>query len=102
VFFVCLFVCFVFKSALNASSVVKRIHSGHQNQDEEETVDSAYTVRQVLNPNSRKEKQISAKSLVLSKTAFFPLTKDLSIIGKCVLRRDLWKSSTHAPCSEES
>ncbi|XP_040563123.1 spindle and centriole-associated protein 1 isoform X2 [Gallus gallus] len=48
-------------SALNASSVVKRIHSGHQNQDEEETVDSAYTVRQVLNPNSRKEKQISAK-----------------------------------------
>ncbi|XP_048783536.1 spindle and centriole-associated protein 1 isoform X3 [Lagopus muta] len=48
-------------SALNASSVVKRIHSRHQNQDEEETVDSAYTVRQVLNPNSSKEKQISAK-----------------------------------------
>ncbi|XP_072192871.1 spindle and centriole-associated protein 1 [Excalfactoria chinensis] len=48
-------------SALNASSVVKRIHSRHQNQDEEETVDSAYTVKQVLNPNSRKEKQNSAK-----------------------------------------
>lgn len=66
-----MFFCFVFKSALNASSVVKRIHSRHQNQDEEETVDSAYTVRQVLNPNSSNEKQISAKSLVLSKTAFF-------------------------------
>ncbi|XP_015729864.1 spindle and centriole-associated protein 1 isoform X2 [Coturnix japonica] len=48
-------------SALNASSEVRRIHSRHQNQDEEETVDSAYTVRQVLNPNSRKERQISAK-----------------------------------------
>ncbi|NXJ11801.1 SPICE protein, partial [Odontophorus gujanensis] len=48
-------------SALNASSVVKRIHSRHQNQDEEGTVDSACTVRQVLNPNSRKQKQISAK-----------------------------------------
>ncbi|XP_031468196.1 spindle and centriole-associated protein 1-like, partial [Phasianus colchicus] len=48
-------------SALNASSLVKRIHSRHQNQDEEETVDSASTVRQVLNPNSRREKQIPTK-----------------------------------------
>uniref|UniRef100_A0A8B9ZR46 Spindle and centriole-associated protein 1 n=1 Tax=Anas zonorhyncha TaxID=75864 RepID=A0A8B9ZR46_9AVES len=48
-------------SALNATSVVKRIHSRLQNEDEEETVDSTYTVRQVLNPNSGKQKQISAK-----------------------------------------
>nr|XP_027305482.2 spindle and centriole-associated protein 1 [Anas platyrhynchos] len=49
------------RSALNATSVVKRIHSRLQNEDEEETVDSTYTVRQVLNPNSGKQKQISAK-----------------------------------------
>ncbi|KAM9205232.1 spindle and centriole-associated protein 1 [Mergus octosetaceus] len=49
------------RSALNATSVVKRIHSRLQNGDEEETVDSTYTVRQVLNPNSGKQKQISAK-----------------------------------------
>ncbi|NXI74756.1 SPICE protein, partial [Anseranas semipalmata] len=49
------------RSALNATSVVKRIHSRLQNEDEEETVDSTYTVRQVLNPNSGKLKQIPAK-----------------------------------------
>ncbi|NWU58693.1 SPICE protein, partial [Dromas ardeola] len=49
------------QSALNATDVVKRIHSRLQNEDEEETVDSTYTVRQVLNPNSRKQKQIAAK-----------------------------------------
>ncbi|XP_075620694.1 spindle and centriole-associated protein 1 isoform X2 [Balearica regulorum gibbericeps] len=49
------------QSALNDTSVVKRIHSRLQNEDEEETVDSTYTVRQVLNPNSRKQKQIAAK-----------------------------------------
>ncbi|XP_032047742.1 spindle and centriole-associated protein 1 [Aythya fuligula] len=48
-------------SALNATSVVKRIHSRLQNEDEEETLDSTYTVRQVLHPNSGKQKQISAK-----------------------------------------
>ncbi|NWV01651.1 SPICE protein, partial [Upupa epops] len=48
-------------SALNTTSVVKQIHSRLQSEDEEETVDSAYTVRQVLNPNSRKQKQIAAK-----------------------------------------
>ncbi|NXC72390.1 SPICE protein, partial [Anhinga anhinga] len=47
--------------SLNATSVVKRIYSRLQNEDEEEIVDSAYTVRQVLNPNSRKQKQIAAK-----------------------------------------
>ncbi|KFQ87974.1 Spindle and centriole-associated protein 1, partial [Phoenicopterus ruber ruber] len=50
------------QSALNATNVVKRIHSRLQNEDEEETVDSTYTVRQVLNPNSRKQKQIAAKT----------------------------------------
>ncbi|NWX42477.1 SPICE protein, partial [Steatornis caripensis] len=49
------------QSALNATNVVKRVHSRLQNEDEEETVDSTYTVRQVLNPNSRKQKQIAAK-----------------------------------------
>ncbi|KFZ69575.1 Spindle and centriole-associated protein 1, partial [Podiceps cristatus] len=49
------------QSALNATSVVKRTHSRLQNKDEEETVDPTYTVRQVLNPNSRKQKQIAAK-----------------------------------------
>ncbi|XP_074963588.1 spindle and centriole-associated protein 1 isoform X4 [Phalacrocorax aristotelis] len=49
------------QSALNATSVVKRIYSRLQNEDEEETIDSTYTVRQVLNPNSRKQKQIAAK-----------------------------------------
>ncbi|KFP62590.1 Spindle and centriole-associated protein 1, partial [Cariama cristata] len=49
------------QSALNATNVVKRIHSRLQNEDEEETVNSTYTVRQVLNPNSRKQKQIAAK-----------------------------------------
>ncbi|XP_074008099.1 spindle and centriole-associated protein 1 [Numenius arquata] len=49
------------QSALNATNVVKRVHSRLQNEDKEETVDSTYTVRQVLNPNSRKQKQIAAK-----------------------------------------
>ncbi|NXG57016.1 SPICE protein, partial [Hemiprocne comata] len=49
------------QSALNATSVVKRIYSRLQNEDEEEAVDSTYTVRQVLNPNARKQKQIAAK-----------------------------------------
>ncbi|XP_039573888.1 spindle and centriole-associated protein 1 isoform X1 [Passer montanus] len=47
-------------SALNATSVIKRTHSRLQNEDEE-SVDSIDTVRQVLNPNSRKQKQIAAK-----------------------------------------
>ncbi|NXY19490.1 SPICE protein, partial [Atrichornis clamosus] len=49
------------QSALNATNVIKRTRSRLQNEDEEETVDPAYTVRQVLNPNSRKQKQIAAK-----------------------------------------
>ncbi|NXS37907.1 SPICE protein, partial [Pomatostomus ruficeps] len=49
------------QSALNATSVIKRTHSRLQNEDEEESVDSSDTVRQVLNPNSRKQKQIAAK-----------------------------------------
>ncbi|NXW64418.1 SPICE protein, partial [Eurystomus gularis] len=49
------------QSALNATNVVKRIYSRLQNEDKEETVDPTYTVRQVLNPNSRKQKQIAAK-----------------------------------------
>ncbi|XP_074390895.1 spindle and centriole-associated protein 1 isoform X2 [Zonotrichia albicollis] len=49
------------QSALNATSVIKRTHSRLQNEDEEESVDSIDTVRQVLNPNSRKQKQIAAK-----------------------------------------
>ncbi|NWI96777.1 SPICE protein, partial [Pitta sordida] len=48
-------------SALNATSVIKRTHSRLQNEDEEETADSTDPVRQVLNPNSRKQKQIAAK-----------------------------------------
>uniref|UniRef100_A0A8C3TUP5 Spindle and centriole-associated protein 1 n=1 Tax=Catharus ustulatus TaxID=91951 RepID=A0A8C3TUP5_CATUS len=55
-----LFVCFVFKSALNATSVIKKIHSRLWNEDGE-SVDSSDAVRQVLNPNSRKQKQIAAK-----------------------------------------
>ncbi|NWH75128.1 SPICE protein, partial [Piaya cayana] len=47
------------QSALNATSVIKRIHSRLQNDDNEETVDATDTVRQVLNPNSRKQKQIT-------------------------------------------
>ncbi|XP_009328508.1 PREDICTED: spindle and centriole-associated protein 1 [Pygoscelis adeliae] len=49
------------QSALNATNVVKRIRSRPQNEGEEETADSAYTVRQVLNPKSRNQKQIAAK-----------------------------------------
>ncbi|KFU86461.1 Spindle and centriole-associated protein 1, partial [Chaetura pelagica] len=49
------------QSALNATSVVKRIYSRLQNEDEEENVDSTYTVRDVLNPNARKQKQIAGK-----------------------------------------
>ncbi|NWR57542.1 SPICE protein, partial [Bucorvus abyssinicus] len=49
------------QSALNATSVVKRIHSRLQNEDKEKTVDSTYVVRHVLNPNTRKQKQIAAK-----------------------------------------
>ncbi|NWH66845.1 SPICE protein, partial [Geococcyx californianus] len=48
------------QSALNATNVVKRIHSRLQNEDKEETVDSTYSVRQVLNPHSRKQKQSAA------------------------------------------
>ncbi|XP_027749918.1 spindle and centriole-associated protein 1 isoform X1 [Empidonax traillii] len=48
------------QSALNATSVIKRTHSRLQNEDEE-TVDSTDSVRRVLNPNSRKQKQIAAK-----------------------------------------
>ncbi|NXB82245.1 SPICE protein, partial [Donacobius atricapilla] len=49
------------QSALNATSVIKRTHSRLRNEDEEESVDSSDTVRLVLNPNSRKQKQIAAK-----------------------------------------
>ncbi|KAM6310177.1 spindle and centriole-associated protein 1 [Aegotheles albertisi] len=49
------------QSALNATNEVKRIYSRLQNEDEEETTDSSYTVRQVLNLNARKQKQIAAK-----------------------------------------
>ncbi|XP_023773742.1 spindle and centriole-associated protein 1-like isoform X2 [Cyanistes caeruleus] len=49
------------QSALNSTSVIKRTHSRLQNEDEEESVDSGDSVRQVLNPNSRKQKQIAAK-----------------------------------------
>ncbi|NWU00274.1 SPICE protein, partial [Urocynchramus pylzowi] len=49
------------QSALNATSVIKRTHSRLRNEDEEESLDSSDTVRQVLNPNSRKQKQIAAK-----------------------------------------
>ncbi|NXP38407.1 SPICE protein, partial [Leiothrix lutea] len=49
------------QSALNATGVIKRTHSRLWNEDEEESVDSSDTVRQVLNPNSRKQKQIAAK-----------------------------------------
>ncbi|NWW94525.1 SPICE protein, partial [Rhynochetos jubatus] len=49
------------QSALNATSVVKRIHSRLQNADEEEAADSSYTVRQVLHPCLRRQKQIAAK-----------------------------------------
>ncbi|XP_066031425.1 spindle and centriole-associated protein 1 isoform X2 [Chamaea fasciata] len=48
------------QSALNATSVIKRTHSRLQNEDEE-SLDSSDSVRQVLNPNSRKQKQIAAK-----------------------------------------
>ncbi|NWW16707.1 SPICE protein, partial [Falcunculus frontatus] len=49
------------QSALNATNVIKRTRSRLQNEDEEESVDSTDTVRQVLNPNSRKQKHIAAK-----------------------------------------
>ncbi|XP_061221357.1 spindle and centriole-associated protein 1-like isoform X2 [Neopsephotus bourkii] len=49
------------QSALNGSSVVKRIHSRLHKEDGEETGDSTYNVRQVLNPKSRKQKQSAAK-----------------------------------------
>ncbi|NXC98848.1 SPICE protein, partial [Certhia familiaris] len=48
-------------SALNATSVIKRTHSRLRNEDEEESVDSRDTVKQVLYPNSRKQKHIAAK-----------------------------------------
>ncbi|XP_063250081.1 spindle and centriole-associated protein 1 isoform X2 [Prinia subflava] len=48
------------QSALNGTSVIKRTHSRLRNEDEE-SVDSSDTVRQVLNPNSRKQKQNAAK-----------------------------------------
>ncbi|XP_071616968.1 spindle and centriole-associated protein 1 isoform X3 [Heliangelus exortis] len=49
------------QSALNATNVVKRISSRLQNEGGEETVDPTYTVRQVLNPRARKQKQIAGK-----------------------------------------
>ncbi|XP_050788605.1 spindle and centriole-associated protein 1 isoform X2 [Gopherus flavomarginatus] len=49
-------------AALNATRVVQRVHSRLQNEDEEQTSDSSYTVRQVLNPNPRKQKQVSTKA----------------------------------------
>ncbi|NWX36767.1 SPICE protein, partial [Notiomystis cincta] len=48
------------QSALNATSVIKRTHSRLRNEDEE-SLDFGDTVRQVLNPNLRKQKQIAAK-----------------------------------------
>ncbi|XP_034644087.1 spindle and centriole-associated protein 1 isoform X2 [Trachemys scripta elegans] len=48
-------------AALNATKVVQRVHSRLQNEDEEQTSDSSYAVRQVLNPNPRKQKQVSTK-----------------------------------------
>ncbi|TFK04140.1 Spindle and centriole-associated protein 1 [Platysternon megacephalum] len=48
-------------AALNATRVVQRVNSRLQNEDEEQTSDSSYTVRQVLNPNPRKQKQVSTK-----------------------------------------
>ncbi|XP_067402080.1 spindle and centriole-associated protein 1 isoform X2 [Emydura macquarii macquarii] len=47
--------------ALNATGVVQRVHSRLQNEDEEQTPDSSYIVRQVLNPNPRKQKRVSTK-----------------------------------------
>uniref|UniRef100_K7GCS3 Spindle and centriole-associated protein 1 n=1 Tax=Pelodiscus sinensis TaxID=13735 RepID=K7GCS3_PELSI len=49
------------KSALNTTKVVQRVHSRLQNDDEGQTPDSSFTVRQVLNPNLRKQKQVSTK-----------------------------------------
>uniref|UniRef100_A0A8C5TSJ3 Spindle and centriole-associated protein 1 n=1 Tax=Malurus cyaneus samueli TaxID=2593467 RepID=A0A8C5TSJ3_9PASS len=63
----------LFHASLNATSVIKRTRSRLQNEDEEESVDSTDPVRKVLNPNSRKQKQISAKSLVLLKI-IYPLS----------------------------
>ncbi|NXG13518.1 SPICE protein, partial [Grallaria varia] len=45
------------QSALNATGVIKRTHSRHQSED----TDFIDTVRQMLNPDSRKQKQIAAK-----------------------------------------
>ncbi|XP_014744394.1 PREDICTED: spindle and centriole-associated protein 1 isoform X1 [Sturnus vulgaris] len=49
------------QSALNATSVIRRSRSRLWNKDEEESLDSSDAMRQVLNPNSRKQKQIPAK-----------------------------------------
>lgn len=48
--------------------MVRRIQSRLQNEDEhdEHTPDSPYIARQVLNPNSRKHKQVSGKGLVFT------------------------------------
>uniref|UniRef100_A0A8C3S5C9 Spindle and centriole-associated protein 1 n=1 Tax=Chelydra serpentina TaxID=8475 RepID=A0A8C3S5C9_CHESE len=48
-------------AALNATRVVQRVHSRLQNEDEEQTSDSYCSVTQVLNPNPRKQKQLSTK-----------------------------------------
>ncbi|XP_019382219.1 PREDICTED: spindle and centriole-associated protein 1 [Gavialis gangeticus] len=50
-------------TALNATNVVRRIHSRLQNEEQhdEHAPDSPYTARQVLNPNPRKHKQASGK-----------------------------------------
>ncbi|XP_074839681.1 spindle and centriole-associated protein 1 isoform X2 [Carettochelys insculpta] len=47
--------------ALNTTRVVQRVHSRLQNNDKEQAPDSSFTVKQVLNPNPRKQKQVSTK-----------------------------------------
>uniref|UniRef100_A0A8C8RXM5 Spindle and centriole-associated protein 1 n=1 Tax=Pelusios castaneus TaxID=367368 RepID=A0A8C8RXM5_9SAUR len=48
-------------TTLNATGKVLRVHSRLQNEDEEQTPDSSYIMRQVLNPNPRKQKRVSTK-----------------------------------------
>ncbi|KFQ23191.1 Spindle and centriole-associated protein 1, partial [Merops nubicus] len=49
------------QSALNATDVIKRIRSKLQNEHEEEAVNDTDTVRQVLNPKARNQKQTATK-----------------------------------------
>uniref|UniRef100_A0A8C3XLT2 Spindle and centriole-associated protein 1 n=1 Tax=Chelydra serpentina TaxID=8475 RepID=A0A8C3XLT2_CHESE len=51
----------LYSISLNATRVVQRVHSRLQNEDEEQTSDSYCSVTQVLNPNPRKQKQLSTK-----------------------------------------